>query len=291
MCESSLLSATLGAGRIGLLGVPAKMTAGAPEMAGAAGRGRLRASHADRDQVIDALKAAYVEGRLTKDEFDARVSQSLVSRTYAELAGATVNLPATPAAAQLARKPERGPQPVPRPGPVIMAGTMLMAAMIEAAFLTGNAIVFVAAFTTLITYLITMFIGGTQMLVTRYERRAARPAAVRCARIPPPLQFPMPRSANSETETRGRPSARTLEIWPSARRSIRCGENPRRRPCASSHCLTSLRNHCGGRCSVSEFTPFACAGRKLSPRRPAGPACRRSTCPRSSAGGRNRPAR
>jgi len=259
--------------------------------AGAAGRGRLRASHADRDQVIDALKAAYVEGRLTKDEFDARVSQSLVSRTYAELAVTTVDIPARPTVVRRPRQPERAVQPVLRPGPVIMAGTMLTAAMIEAAFLTGNAIVFVAAFTTLITYLITMFIGGTQMLVTRYERRAARPAAVPCARIPPSLQFPMPRSASSETETRGRLSARTLEIWSSARRSIRCGENPRRCPCVSSHCLTSLRNHCGGRCSVSEFTPFACAGRKLSPRRPAGPAYRRSTCPRSSAGGKNRPVR
>jgi hypothetical protein len=59
----------------------------------------MRASHADRDQVIDALKGAFVQGRLTKDEFDARMGQALVSRTYAELAGATVNLPATPTAA------------------------------------------------------------------------------------------------------------------------------------------------------------------------------------------------
>jgi len=34
----------------------------------AAGRGRLRASDADREQVIDVLKAAFVQGRLTKDE-------------------------------------------------------------------------------------------------------------------------------------------------------------------------------------------------------------------------------
>jgi hypothetical protein len=32
-----------------------------------AGRGRLRASHADREQVIDILKAAFVRGMLTKD--------------------------------------------------------------------------------------------------------------------------------------------------------------------------------------------------------------------------------
>jgi serine/threonine-protein kinase RsbW len=99
------------------------------------------------------------------------------------------------------------------------------------------------------------------------------------------------RSASSETETRGRLSTRTLRLWPSAREFIRCGGNQRRRPCASSHRRARRRNHCGGKCSVSEFTPFACAGRKLSPRRPAGPAYRRSTCPRSSAVGRNRPAR
>ena len=31
----------------------------------AAGRGHLRAAHADRERVIEALKAAFVQGRLT----------------------------------------------------------------------------------------------------------------------------------------------------------------------------------------------------------------------------------
>ena len=43
----------------------------------AAGSSRLRASHADREHVIDMLKAAFVHGRVTKDEFDARVGQDL----------------------------------------------------------------------------------------------------------------------------------------------------------------------------------------------------------------------
>jgi Domain of unknown function (DUF1707) len=54
----------------------------------------LRASRADREQVIDLLKAAFVQGRLTRDEFDARVGQALASRTYAELAAVTADLPA-----------------------------------------------------------------------------------------------------------------------------------------------------------------------------------------------------
>ena len=53
----------------------------------------LRASRADRERVIDLLKAAFVQGRLDRDEFDARVGQVLASRTYAELAAVTADLP------------------------------------------------------------------------------------------------------------------------------------------------------------------------------------------------------
>jgi hypothetical protein len=73
----------------------------------AAGRGHMRASHADRDRVIDTLKAAFVQGRLTKDEFDARVGRTLASRTYAELATVTAGIPAGPPRAQPPPKPAR----------------------------------------------------------------------------------------------------------------------------------------------------------------------------------------
>ena len=66
------------------------------------GRGRLRASHADREQVVDVLKAAFVQDRLTKDEFDDRVGQALASRTYADLTALTADLPAEPATAESA---------------------------------------------------------------------------------------------------------------------------------------------------------------------------------------------
>ena len=56
--------------------------------------GRMRASRADREQGIDALKAAFVQGRLTKDELDERVARALVPQTYAELAALTDDLPA-----------------------------------------------------------------------------------------------------------------------------------------------------------------------------------------------------
>ena len=45
--------------------------AGDKRAAVSADRGLLRASHADRERVIDTLKIAFVQGRFTKDEFDA----------------------------------------------------------------------------------------------------------------------------------------------------------------------------------------------------------------------------
>ena len=70
-----------------------------------AGRGHLRASHAEREHVIEVLKAAFVEGRLTKDELAVRVGQTLASRTCAHLAALTADIPAGQAAARLPRRP------------------------------------------------------------------------------------------------------------------------------------------------------------------------------------------
>lgn len=56
--------------------------------------GRMRASRAEREQVIDTLKAAFVQGRLSKDELGERVARALVPVTYAELATLTDDLPA-----------------------------------------------------------------------------------------------------------------------------------------------------------------------------------------------------
>jgi hypothetical protein len=67
--------------------------------AGGGGCSHLRASHADRDQVIEVLKAAFVQGRLAKDEFDLRVGQVLASRSYADLDALTADIPAGPASA------------------------------------------------------------------------------------------------------------------------------------------------------------------------------------------------
>jgi hypothetical protein len=71
----------------------------------AAAPGWLRASHADRERTIGVVKAAFVQGRLAKEEFDARIGQVLTSRTYAELAAVTSDILVAPPAPRPAREP------------------------------------------------------------------------------------------------------------------------------------------------------------------------------------------
>ncbi|HEY2489955.1 MAG TPA: DUF1707 domain-containing protein [Streptosporangiaceae bacterium] len=73
-----------------------------PQDPAAAGGDRLRAGRADREQVIEALKNAFVHGRLTKDELDARAGQALAAWTYADLAALTADIPPAPAPAPAA---------------------------------------------------------------------------------------------------------------------------------------------------------------------------------------------
>jgi hypothetical protein len=77
---------------------------------GTAGKpGQLRTSHADRDQAINVLKAAFVQGRLAKQEFDLRVGQVLASRTYADLRALTSDIPGWVTSAPSADEPARAP--------------------------------------------------------------------------------------------------------------------------------------------------------------------------------------
>jgi len=89
--------------------------------AGAGGRTHMRASHADREQVIDMLKTAFVQGRLVKDEFDLRVGQVLASRTYADLSALTADIPAGLIRAQ---SPNRARKPAGVPTPTAVRGAV-----------------------------------------------------------------------------------------------------------------------------------------------------------------------
>jgi hypothetical protein len=58
----------------------------------------LRASHADRDRIVDALRIAAGDGRLSAEELDTRLESALSARTLGELAELTADLPIAPAA-------------------------------------------------------------------------------------------------------------------------------------------------------------------------------------------------
>lgn len=73
-----------------------------PQQGGpAAGYGQMRSSTVDKERAVDVLKAGFAEGRLTKDEYEQRVERVLSSRTYAELATITSDLPSGPLGAML----------------------------------------------------------------------------------------------------------------------------------------------------------------------------------------------
>jgi Domain of unknown function (DUF1707) len=145
-----------------------------------AGRGRLRASRADREQVIEVLKDAFVQDRLTKDEFDARVGQALASRNYAGLTVLTADLPAGPATTQLPREPARaraqrsGAMGVRSSLRVMSLGTILTAGVWVAALLAGGTGALMVAFTFTIAYLGTLLLAGAVLLESRHEQRSSR---------------------------------------------------------------------------------------------------------------------
>lgn len=133
----------------------------------------MLASDADREQVVEILKAAFVQGRLTIDELRLRAGLALASRTYAELAVTIADIPAPPLKAPPAPRPARlSAQALAKP-PVVPAGRMPAGAKaavwaacvivalpaVWAAFLTyygGFLVIFLLAFTGL-----TLTIGTT----------------------------------------------------------------------------------------------------------------------------------
>lgn len=126
------------------------MTGPGNEMAAAAGLGDLRASHADREQVIDTVKAAFVQGQLTMGELDAWVGQALAARTYAELAAVTSGIPAKPVLARpptsarpQPRRPERRPV---NPGLCVITAAPLAAGIWAGMVAGAAAAVMVAIF-------------------------------------------------------------------------------------------------------------------------------------------------
>jgi hypothetical protein len=150
----------------------------------AARRGRLRASHADRNQVVDVLKAAYIEGRLTKDELDARLGQTLAARTYAELAALTADIPP---GTKLAPRPRPDRSPAEQSAHwaahrAVRSGLAAIGGIIVAVWVTAAAVgqpmvgvvlaVFVVILAAVASALVGSAVGAALMLESRRQRRS-----------------------------------------------------------------------------------------------------------------------
>jgi len=73
--------------------VEAPMAAAEDIPPGGDGWAKIRAADADREHMAGILGNAYTEGRLTKDEYDARLDAAWSARTYADLNQLVTDLP------------------------------------------------------------------------------------------------------------------------------------------------------------------------------------------------------
>ena len=132
---------------------------------------RLWASDADRDQVVDTLKTAFGQGRLTKDELDARVGHALTSQTCADLAALTADLPAGLTAAPPPCQPPRPPMSK------VVAGAALIIpplVMVAAALIVGSQpLVGVSALVVLVFFM-AWIVAAAQLIANWHDRRSRR---------------------------------------------------------------------------------------------------------------------
>jgi Domain of unknown function (DUF1707) len=168
-----------------------------PEDPRAAAYSRLRASDADREQVIDTLKVAFAQGRLTMEELDLRAGQAFASRTYADLAAVTADLPARRAEARPLPKPAQAQGRAPESTVIrwgMGVGTGVLAAMIAAAKLTGNDVVGNVTVYLLAAYCLFVLISVGYAVDLQLEKRRSR------RQLPP---RPGPDGRNLEGERHG----------------------------------------------------------------------------------------
>jgi Domain of unknown function (DUF1707) len=151
--------------------------------------GSHRASDADREQVIDVLKVAFAQGRLTKDELDLRAGQALTSRTYAELAVATGDFVAAKPVREWApretpsvrktrprRNPVRGRDGSPASQMALKWGfglaTIVLPAMIAATFHTKNQNLFCGTVLLLIAYFLVLPVVMANSAAAKFENES-----------------------------------------------------------------------------------------------------------------------
>lgn len=159
----------------------------------AASRARLRASDADRERAIEALKVAFTQGRLSRGELDLRTGRALLGRTYADLAAATADMPARvmpvrPVLAKPALARSRADWPPPaltaperkRPANhwafscALGLVTVVLPVMMVAALHERSQDLFCASIVLLMAYVMAMVIAGADVVAARFDDGGAR---------------------------------------------------------------------------------------------------------------------
>jgi hypothetical protein len=125
--------------------------------AATAARGHLRASHADREQVVSMLQAAFAAGLLTKAEFDLGVNRTLASQTYTDLAAVTAGLQAAP----------RRARPRPECAAAWGVGGLILTAFLTIVIVPSGTTKDVVAVTAVAVYAVFCLLAGIVMLASR----------------------------------------------------------------------------------------------------------------------------
>jgi Domain of unknown function (DUF1707) len=191
------------------------MTGPGDHRAAAGGRGHMRASHADREQVIEVLKNAFVQGRLTKGEMDARVGQAFASRTHAELARVTADIPAEPVvpASRRAVRAGRGG------GLVIAAAAVITAGLWAVAVASDSAALGLLSLSFSFTCLGVVLLVGAALLDSQHRKRSGGQ--------PPRRRTP---HAGGPAPRRAAPAAGAYELPPGDQPTGATAEAAPRRP-------------------------------------------------------------
>jgi hypothetical protein len=72
----------------------------------------IRASDQERESVVDVLREAFTDGRLTLEEFEERTATAYAAKTWTDLRVLTSDLPVQPVlGADLNQRPQAAPSP------------------------------------------------------------------------------------------------------------------------------------------------------------------------------------
>ena len=68
---------------------------------------QIRASDQERESVVDVLRDAFTEGRLSSDELEERTASAYTAKTWAQLGELTSDLPVPPPLGASLNRPQR----------------------------------------------------------------------------------------------------------------------------------------------------------------------------------------